>query len=62
MKNVYIKIDEDVLNRIKILAKIQGSPYNNVINDILYGFIFKNDAAIKEFENAAKKFYEKVKW
>lgn len=57
-----IKTDAELSNRIKLIAKLMGSSANAVINDILGGFIDRNSDAIKEFERAAEKFHDKIKW
>ena len=61
-KRFMISIDEKILKKIKRLAAMQGTTTTAVISDIICGFVDKNSSAITEFENAAKKFYEKVKW
>ena len=61
-KDAHLILTEEIYDKVKFLARIKGSSRSALVNDILIAFVERNEDNLKEFENAAQKINDKLKW
>ena len=61
-KDFHLYLTADHIEKIRMFAKIKGSSLSQLINDLSIAFLNKNEKALEEFENAAKKANDKIIW
>ena len=61
-KDYHLHLTEEHMEKIRALAKIQGSSLSQLINDLSIAFLNRNEKTLEVFEEVANKINAKIIW